>query len=516
MFETAELGRSLSKDRFEELEPTLRVELLQLQQALRKAPFPVILVFAGVDAAGKGETVNLLNQWMDPRFIHTRAYSKPSDEERERPELWRYWVSLPENGRFGMFQSSWYSKPILDRVEGRIDDAAFENHLARIASFEKTLTDDHAVVLKFWMHMSRDAQKARYQELEADPLEAWRVTEQTWANLKRYDGFVRAAEHAIRRTSTGLAPWFIVEGVDHRYRSVTVATIVRDAVRSALDAYERREAMKAVHNGGDLTTLEGPAGSDAPAESPSMPHLPTVLDSLDLERSLDKRTYRKRLKKAKARLAVLAREARDRGGSSVLVFQGWDAAGKGGAIKRLADALQARDVRMHAVSAPNDEERAHHYLWRFWRRLPRAGRVAIFDRSWYGRVLVERVEGFAADAEWHRAYAEINAFEEELVDHGIVLVKYWLHISPDEQLRRFQEREKIPWKAWKLTEEDWRNRDRWHDYELAVHDMIGRTSTRVAPWTLVEANDKQWARVKVIETYADALEARLAEVRGAP
>jgi len=509
VFETAELGRTLSKSRFDELEPALRVELLQLQQALRGAPFPVILVFAGVDAAGKGETVNLLNQWMDPRFIHTRAYSRPSDEERERPELWRYWVSLPENGRFGMFQSSWYSRPVLDRVHDRIDDATFDQQLARIAAFEKMLTDDHAVVLKFWMHMGRDAQQARYRELESDPLEAWRVTPQTWANWERYDDFVQAAERTIRRTSTGLAPWFIVEGVDHRYRAVTVATIVRDGVKSALEAQQRRQAARDVAEPIELQTLEGPAGSDSPSEGPSLPHLPTVLDRLDLDARLSKKAYKKRLKAAKARLAVLARQARDRGVSSVLVFQGWDAAGKGGAIKRLAQALEARDVRMHAIGAPTDEERNHHYLWRFWRRLPRAGRIAIFDRSWYGRVLVERVEGFASDAEWHRAYSEINSFEEALVDHGVVVAKFWLHISKDEQLRRFEHRAKTPWKAWKLTEEDWRNRERWHEYELAVHDMIGRTSTRVAPWTLVEANDKYHARVKVIETYVAALEARL-------
>jgi polyphosphate:AMP phosphotransferase len=505
VFETAELGRSLDKATFDTLGPKLRVELLELQQALRKAPFPVILVFAGVDAAGKGETVNLLNQWMDPRFIQTRAYARPSDEEQERPEMWRYWISLPSKGRFGMFQSSWYSRPVLDHVFGRIDDATFDQDLRRIAAFEKTLTDDKAVILKFWMHMGADAQKARYEALQADPLEAWRITPGTWQNWERYDEFVATAERCIRQTSTGLAPWFIIEGSDHRYRSVAVATIVRDAVKAALQAQDRRELARSKDADEPPELL--------PDEGPMLWKQPTVLDGLDMELSLKKKEYKLRLREAQGRLALLNREAKELGISSVLVFQGWDAAGKGGAIKRLADALQAKDVRMHAIAAPSDEERAQHYLWRFWRRLPRAGHIAIFDRSWYGRVLVERVEGFATDAEWQRAYSEINSFEEALVAHGTVLVKYWLHITPEEQLARFEHRAETPWKSWKLTDEDWRNRDKWSQYERAVHDMVERTSTHGAPWTLVEANDKHWARVKVIETYTDALEAAVQKAK---
>ena len=507
MFETAELGRTLDKATFDKAQRALRVELLELQQQLHAAPFPIILVFAGVDAAGKGETVNLLNQWMDPRFIHTRAYASPSDEEAERPEMWRYWVSLPAKGRFGMFQSSWYSRPVLDHVYGRIDDATFDHDLSRIAAFEKTLTDDKAVILKFWMHMGKEAQRQRYEELQANPQLEWRITPDTWKNLERYEQFVRTAEHCISQTSTGLAPWFIIEGSDHRYRSVAVATIVRDAARRALDAHARREQARELS--ADLPVVE-----EAEA-APSLWSQPTVLDGLDMTLSLKRKEYRRRLRDAQGQLAVLSRAAESRGISSILVFQGWDASGKGGAIKRLADALQAKNVRMHAIGAPTDEERAQHYLWRFWRRLPRAGRVAIFDRSWYGRVLVERVEGFATDSEWQRAYAEINHFEAALVSHGIVLVKYWMHLTPDEQLARFEARANTPWKRWKLTDEDWRNREKWTEYEKAVHDMVERTSTAGAPWTLVEADDKPWARVKVIETYVEALRAAIDKAEAA-
>ncbi len=221
--------------------------------------------------------------------------------------------------------------------------------------------------------------------------------------------------------------------------------------------------------------------------------------------SLDKTRYREKLARAQAKLNQLHRKALERGVSTVLVFEGPDAAGKGGAIRRLTAALDARHVQVIPIAAPTDEERAHHYLWRFWRHLSRAGRVTIFDRSWYGRVLVERVEGFASEEEWRRAYAEINDFEEQLIEHGTVLRKFWLHITKEEQLARFQAREKTPYKRWKLTDEDWRNRERWDDYAAAVNDMVEQTSTKKAPWVLVEGNDKRFARVKVATTVCEAM-----------
>jgi polyphosphate:AMP phosphotransferase len=503
MFEAAELGRKVPKKEFDKVAPRLRMELFQLQQRLRLADFPVIIVFAGVDGAGKHETVNLLNEWMDPRWIITHAYGKPSEEESERPEFWRYWRDLPPKDKIGIFLSSWYSRPVLERVHGEIGQATFDDSLDSIVTFEKALADDGALILKFWMHMSKKAQAKRFKELEEDPLQSWRVTAKDWKNWRKYDRFVAAAERAIMRTSTGQSLWTIVEGVDPQYRYLTVATVVRDAIQKQLQAAEEKK------NAAQAPTKKHSKKKNPEKENSAFAKGPTILQSLDMTQSLTREAYSTELKKQQGRVNKLFHKAKGKGISVILVIEGWDAAGKGGAVRRLTAALDAHDYQIIPIAAPTDEEKAHHYLWRFWRHLSRAGRVTIFDRSWYGRVLVERVEGFAAESEWKRAYAEINHFEEQLVRHGIVLVKYWLHITNEEQYRRFKEREGTSYKKWKLTDEDWRNREKWDAYEQAVNDIAERTSTRIAPWTLVEANDKLFARVKVLRTLADRLEATL-------
>ncbi|MGH9256442.1 MAG: polyphosphate:AMP phosphotransferase [Vicinamibacterales bacterium] len=493
MFEAAEIGSAVQKEEYEARVPRLRTELLKVQRALsRRARFPVIILFGGVDGAGKSETVNLLNEWMDPRWIVTRAFGDPSEEERSRPEYWRYWQALPPHGRVGLFLRSWYSPAILERVYRRIDTREFDERLNRMAAFEKALADNGAVIVKFWMHLGRDAQKKRLKKLERDPLTRWRVTKRQWKHWHLYDEFVAAAERVIARTSAGHAPWTIVEGDDERYRNLTVATIVRDAIQNGLAASARA-------SGHPVSTTRD---RSAPART-------TVLSQLDMSHSIERLVFRRTLEEYQGRLNVLHRRACERGIATIVVFEGWDAAGKGGAIRRVTAALDAASYQVIPIAAPTDEERAHHYLWRFWRQLPRPGLLTIFDRSWYGRVLVERVEGFASPGEWLRAYSEINQFEEQLVDHGVVLVKYWLHITPDEQLRRFKERQRSSFKRWKLTAEDWRNRRHWNDYARAVNDMIARTSTRTAPWTLVEGNDKYYARIKVMRTLSARLKVAL-------
>ncbi len=499
MFEAAELGRKVSREEFDALAPTLRTELLELQFTLRSADFPVIIVLAGVDGAGKNEAVNLLNEWMDPRWIVTRAYGPPSDEERERPPSWRYWRDLPAKGKFGLFLSSWYHDPLIERAFGEISLAEMDEQLERIVHFERALADEGALVVKFWMHLSHKAQKKRLEKLEADPLTRWQVGEQDWNHWRMYDKFIAAGERIIQRTSRGNAPWTIVEGQDSRYRSATVLTTVRDAVARHLEV--RAAARKMAE---DLKRQPPP-----PPESPALAGQPSILSSLDMAASFPPDEYVRRLQEQRGRLARLHQKAKEKEVSTVLVFEGSDAAGKGGTIRRLTAALNARDVQIIPVAAPTEEERAQHYLWRFWRHLSRSGRVTVFDRSWYGRVLVERVEGFCSPEAWQRAYAEINDFEEQLVEHGTVLCKFWLHITQEEQLKRFEARETIDYKKWKLTDEDWRNREKWPLYEQAVSDMVEKTSTQTAPWTLVEANDKNHARVKVLTTVCDALEARL-------
>ena len=502
MFEAAELGRKVSKEEYKARQLTLRQELLDAQNDLRAAAaFPVLIVFAGVDGAGKGETVNLLTEWMDPRWLVTRAFGEPSDEETERPYYWRYWRELPPRGRIGLFLSSWYSKPVLERVTGTIGREAFEERLNRINDFEQTLTDDGALILKFWMHLGKDAQARRLKALEKDPLTRWRVSKLDWKHWRMYDKFIAAAERAIRQTSRGNAPWTIVEGEDARYRGLTVGTAIRDAIRRHLEETEESRTAVAVR--------DALRSDNAKRVTRNATTVTSILANLNMTHALARTKAEQELERQQGQLNVLQRKAAARGLSTILVFEGWDAAGKGGAIRRVTAALDARQSQVIPIAAPNDEERAHHYLWRFWRHLSRAGRVTIFDRSWYGRVLVERVEGFATEREWMRAYAEINQFENQLIHHGIVVVKYWLHVTKDEQLRRFKERESTPHKVWKLTDEDWRNRTKWDAYEAAVNDMIERTSTRDSPWTLVESNDKNYARVKVLKTAARALEKAL-------
>ena len=498
-------ARPLSKPAYKAQALLLREALLAVQQRLRHATFPVIVLFSGVDGAGKGETVNLLHEWMDPRWLHAHAYGEPSDEERERPEHWRFWRDLPPKGQIGMLMNAWYGAPI-DRRAHRLTTATeFRRELQRIARLEQLLTDDGALILKFMMHLDRATQHARLKALERDPLTRWRVTAEQWRQARSYDELVEAEAMAVRLTDASEAPWTLVDGSDERHRSLVVARAIRDRVTRRLDD---DDAGRRTRRANPLArVLQGTAKRSTRRRRTTA----GALADLNMSRALDKATYDVALARAQGRLNLLHRKARRRGLSTIIVFEGWDAAGKGGAIRRVASALDAREYQVIPVAAPTDEERAQHYLWRFWRRLSRAGRLTVFDRSWYGRVLVERVEGFAEDAEWQRAYDEINDFEAQLLAHGIVLVKYWVHISKDEQLRRFKQRERLPHKRWKLTDEDWRNRKQWKAYELAVDEMVARTSPRHAPWTLIEGDDKNHARLKVLRTLGDRLAKALNE-----
>ncbi len=499
MFDTAELGQRVSKAEFKEREDALRAELLILQyRALELAAFPVIIDFAGVDGAGKGSTVNMLNKWMDPRWLRTIGYHPPTEEERARPRFWRYWRDLPPKGRIGLYLSGRYSRPLLGRVYGDIDEVEFDRRLAEIIRFENALADDGALILKFWMHLSASQQEVRLNELSADPLQNYKVTDSDWNNHKRYGDFIAAAEQIITRTNRGDAQWNIVEGVDSKYRHLRVGEIIAAELTRHLELHERRAATA------DSSSQPSSSATGATRST-------TVFDSLDQSLTVSRREYKKKLKNYQARLGELGRIAFDRGVATALVFEGPDASGKGGAIRRAIWSLDARRARVHQFAAPTDEERAHHYLWRFWRKLPRAGVVNVFDRSWYGRVLVERAEGFATEDEWRRAYNEINDFENQIVDRGILLLKFWLHITKDEQLARFKEREKSPYKHWKLTDEDWRNREQWEAYEQYGHDVVQFTSTQRAPWILVEGNDKLHTRLRVLKTIIEHLEAHLSE-----
>ena len=490
MFESAELGHKLEKEVWDRELPALREALLDAQFDLAAAKFPVVILVAGVDGAGKSETVNTLNEWLDPRHIQTHGLDVPSDEERERPHMWRYWRMLPPKGKIGIFDGSWYTWPILERTSGRIKTSELDQDMARVARFEQMLIQEGALVLKFWMHLSKDAQKKRLKLLEKDPKTRWRVTPRDWKHFELYDTFRQVSERALRATSTAASPWIVVEASDWRYQRLTVGKLLLEKLRARLD------------------NPAPPLPPPAPQPVASLDEM-NVLRALNLTRTLEKKDYEAELLDLQGRLNLLTRHKNFKKHSVVLVFEGVDAAGKGGGIRRITQALDARTYHIQPVAAPTEEERAQPYLWRFWRHLPRRGKVMIFDRSWYGRVLVERVEGFCAEADWQRAYSEINDFEDQIVRSQTLLLKFWLSISQEEQLRRFEERQVTPFKRFKITDEDWRNRDKWPQYERAICDMIDRTSTEIAPWTLIESEDKRYGRLKILRTLVQRLEDEL-------
>ncbi|MGZ4808131.1 MAG: polyphosphate:AMP phosphotransferase [Thermoanaerobaculia bacterium] len=470
MFEAAELRRKIDKAEYDAALPEMRSRLLAAQRALRDSKRSVIIIVSGVEGAGKSEVVNRLHEWLDARGLTTHAFWRDSDEARERPRYWRFWRALPPRGTIGIMFGSWYTQPIIDRVFRKIRRADLDRELQRIVFFERMLVEDGAVIIKLWFHLPKaDAKKRRKKGSLYGSF------------AKMYDRFAAVSERAIRLTDTEDAPWRIVEATDERYRDLTVGRIVLEVLENL------------------------PARSPAATPPIADDRKETVLDRVDLSKTIALKKYERDLEELQAEMSKLAWKSWNKGRSTVILFEGWDAAGKGGAIRRLIAPIDARLYRVISVAAPTDEERAQHYLWRFWRQLPRDGAMTVYDRTWYGRVLVERVEGFARRDEWSRAYHEINDFEEQLVEHGIVLVKFWLHIDEGEQLRRFKERQEIAFKQHKITDEDWRNREKWEPYKLAVHDMISRTSSAIAPWSIIGANDKRLARVQVLETVVKAM-----------
>ncbi len=493
MFESANLKHHVDKALYKREASKLRQALLDAQYRLKEnGHFPVLILIAGVEGAGKSETVNLLNEWMDPRHIRTSAFFDPSDEELERPHLWRFWRELPPKGRIGIFFGAWHTMPILRRVTGEIGAGEFAREISEIQRFERMLCDEGVLLLKYWFHLSRDQQRKRMKELAGDPATRWRVTERDLEYFKLYKKFIKASDPFLRKTSTSEAPWIVVPGADARHRTLSVG-------RHLLAALRERLGEKPLKRLPDWTPPM-PAAADGL----------NVLRALELDQPMTKAAYGKELEKWQGRLNAASRDPRFQSLSVVAVFEGNDAAGKGGTIRRVTGALDARCYANVSIAAPTEEELAQPYLWRFWRHLPRHGRFTFYDRSWYGRVLVERVEGFCSESDWIRGYTEINDFEGALLRHGSVVVKFWLAVSKEEQYRRFKAREKISFKRFKITAEDWRNRKKWDQYENAVCDMVDRTSTISAPWTLVEANNKYHARIKVLKTLCRAVEDALA------
>lgn len=486
--------RRLSKKVYRARALRVRAELVRLQLELKNAPFKVMLILAGPEGSGRGNLLNTLAEWLDPRGVETFSYHKPSDEEREHPPQWRFWRSLPGMGRIGLYAGSWYTETL--REEARSERAL--SHIAheaeRIRDFEGLLVDGGTLIIKVWLQLSKEAQGRRLRTLRADPAMAWRVTDEDWHHHQIYDRLAKTARLIRAKTDRPNARWTIVDAEDERARDLTVARLIVTRFRQQ----QRRVARLAA-------AVKPAATRSLRAEGLRR------LRALPLDQELSESDYDDVRERALGRLSRAVREALAERRSIVFVFEGWDAAGKGGAIRRLTSAIDPRDYSVIPVAKPTEEEKHAHYLWRFWRHMPRDGRVAVFDRSWYGRVLVERVEGFCRPAEWKRAFGEINALERELTNHGTIVVKYWLHVSHAEQLERFRDREATLHKAHKLNAEDWRNRRKRDAYEIAVGDMLALTDRSNAPWHLIPADNKRHARVEVLRIAARRIEAALKE-----
>ncbi len=492
MLETLDLDKSIDKEAYSKSFPELRDKLRDLQRQTYDAKIPVAVVFEGWDDAGKGDTVGKLVERLDPRGVKVHPISAPLEEERLRPFLWRFWTKIPGRGEMAIFDRSWYGRVLVERVEKLIKPEQWRSAYNEISQFERMLTDEGMVIVKFWLHISEKEQKKRFKEIEKSKYDSWRVTKEDWEHHKQYDEYAQAAEEMFERTNTAYAPWTIVEATDKRYRLIKVFKTLADATQTALNAKAAPAAPK--------------RAARASVTVQALKEMETVLDKVDLDQALKRKDYEEQLKECQVRLRELEFTCFDQRRPVIVAYEGWDAAGKGGNIRRVTEALDPRGYSVVPIAAPKGDEATHHYLWRFWRQLPKAGHLAIFDRTWYGRVLVERVEGFCSEAEWRRAYQEINEFELSLTNFGLILVKFWLQISKEEQLRRFKERQKIEYKQYKITEEDWRNREKWDAYRAAVVDMIQNTSTSYAPWTIVEANDKLFARIRALSTVVEAIE----------
>ncbi len=486
MLNSIDLNQKLSKSEYQECMSELKIRMGVLQRQARMKNVPVAILFEGWDAAGKGTMINTLLRSLDARGYKVHPINPPNEEEQYRPYLWRFWMRTPARGIFAIYDRSWYGRVLVGRVDKLVKKSVWQQAFEDINTFEKHLSDDGAIIIKFFLHISQKEQKKRFTKLLKNPSTSWKVTQADWQHHKQYNQYTEAIEEMVNKTSHAHSKWTIVESHDRRHATVKVFQTCIDTLESGLSESDL-----------SVKKLSRPSKKQKSKSS--------ILDKIDLSQSLDRDTYEKRLKNYQKQVHDLEHEVYLQRIPVVIAYEGWDAGGKGGNIRRLVQGMDPRGFEVVPVGAPNDIENAHHYLWRFWAHFPKAGHIVIFDRSWYGRVLVERVEGFCSETEWQRAYDEINEMEAQWARYGAVIFKFWLHIDADEQLRRFESRKQIEHKQWKITDEDWRNRDKWNDYKHAVDDMLLRTGTDHAPWTVVEANDKLHARIKVLKTVVKTL-----------
>lgn len=480
----AERDPSLNDELAKQQIDTLREALLSKQyERLQKADQTLLIVVAGMDGVGKGTAINTLNTWLDPRHVHTLAFGKLSEEEAMRPLMWRYWNSLPARGQTGLVFGSWYAPLMKELGRKEPDPAKIALYTHLINRFEAQLAYQGVQVLKLWFHLSAQAQLDRCATLMSDPNTAWRVSKADLKVHKQFNRLRNAATRTINLTHRNYAPWVVIPSADQNLRDVSLAKVVLQAMDKPIVPRQVKEPHAF------------PFRLNVPTASLLSPPPEEPVQDYDAE-----------LLHWQGRLSCAVRSKAFRKHSLVLVFEGRDAAGKGGTIRRLTEALDVRTYDIHPISAPNAVELARPYLWRFWRKLPRLGEISIFDRSWYGRVLVERVEKLISRAAWQRSYEEINEFEAQLLANGTAVIKFWLDIDKDEQLKRFKAREETPFKAYKITEDDWRNREKWTAYQRAAEEMFAQTDTHMAPWHIVPSKDKKAARIQVLRIVVETLE----------
>jgi len=505
MLEKVDLKKKLNKSDYKKVISELRDHVGALQRQAKDLNIPVIVVFEGWKAAGKGTLINELLQSLDPRGFQVFPTHGPSDEESIRPYFWRFWTKLPSKGRIAIFDRSWYRRVLVEKIEKTATPKELHYAYQEIPSFERQLVDEGTVIIKLFLHISCKEQKNRLEKLAADSATSWRVTEEDWTHHRGYLQYLAAVEEMIEKTDSDFAPWLIVEATDKRFATVKILTAMAQALETKIAEVARSNAVASLpEKSTDASTAVTPVTAATFIDIKSLKS--SLLSEIDLSVKIGAAEYQDKLKKYQQRLREIEYIIYKKKMPVLIVLEGWDAAGKGGAVSRLTQNMDPRGYTVIPISAPNDEEKSHHYLWRFWRVMPKQGHIAIFDRSWYGRVLVERVEGFCSEQEWRRGYREINEMEEQWVHYGAAVVKLWLHIDKDEQKRRFEERLANLAKQWKITGDDWRNRDKWIQYEEAIDEMFFRTSTTYAPWTIVEANSKPYARLKVLKTVIDTID----------
>ena len=498
MLREVDLNKNLTKNEYKEMMDKLAPKFAALQREARAKGLPVMVVFEGWGASGKGTMISRLIQPLDPRGFKVFTIQAENEEEHMHPLLWRFWTKTPAKGRMHIFDRSWYRRVITEQMDAPMDQKRLDAAYHQILSFEEQLSADGTLIIKFFLHISADEQEKRLKKLERSSETKWRVTKADWKHFKQYKAYLPMYDHMLEQTDMSWAPWHVIEATDREYAAVKVMTIVAGMIEERLNEENAKESR---------SHLAERAQEELPGTEETM--RTTVLDGVDVSLTMTKEDYKKRLSVLQKELTRLQNEMYLKRIPVVVALEGWDAAGKGGAIKRLTEPLDPRGYEVVPTAAPNDIEKAHHYLWRFWRAMPKDGHMTIFDRTWYGRVMVERIEGFCSQAEWRRAYREINQMEQNLTDHGVIVLKFWLQIDKDEQERRFNERMEDPEKQWKITDEDWRNREKWDAYVKAVDEMILRTSTTYAPWTIVEADSKYYARIKILETVVRALKNRI-------